>query len=106
MQGNGAGPAILAVVSSPVLDILLSEGFGTFFQTSITGEDVLFVGGSFVDDTDLVQTAKTKHDTITLVVELMQAADNTWEGGIWATGGAIATDKSYWYPIAFIWQAG
>ena len=106
MQGNGAGPAVWAVVSSPVLDMLRSEGFGTFFKTSITGEDVRFVGYSFVDDTNLVQTAKTEHDTITSVVDLMQAAVDTWEGGIRATGGAIATDKSYWYPIAFIWQAG
>ena len=54
MQGNGAGPAIWAIISSPVLDMLRKAGFGTFFKTSVTGEDVKFVGYSFVDDTDLV----------------------------------------------------
>jgi hypothetical protein len=30
-QGNGAGPIIWAVVSSPLLQIMKEEGFGTFF---------------------------------------------------------------------------
>lgn len=63
MQGNGAGPAIWVIVSSPVLGMLQSKDFGTFFKTTITGKEVRFVGYSFVDDTDLVQTAKGKHDS-------------------------------------------
>ena len=35
-QGNGAGPAIWAVVSTPVLNMLRDEGFGVQFQSSIT----------------------------------------------------------------------
>jgi hypothetical protein len=33
-QGNGAGPLIWALVSSPLLDIMQEEGFGTFFKMS------------------------------------------------------------------------
>ena len=86
--------------------MLRNAGFRTFFKTSVTGDDVRFVGYSFVDDTDLVQTAQGEHKSAASVMEKMQDAVNLWEGGIRATGGAIATDKSYWYPIHFIWKAG
>jgi hypothetical protein len=35
-QGNGAGTLIWVVVSSPLLDIIREEGFGTFFKTIIS----------------------------------------------------------------------
>jgi hypothetical protein len=57
-QGKGAGPLIWAVVSSPLLDIMREEGFGTFFKTSFSAQAIRFVGYAFVDDTDLVQTGK------------------------------------------------
>jgi hypothetical protein len=62
-QGNGAGPVPWAVVSTPVLKVIRAEGFGTFFKACISGESILFIGYSFVDDTDLIQTAKTPQDT-------------------------------------------
>ena len=37
-QGNGAGPQVWAVVSTPVLNMLREEGHGAFFETSISGE--------------------------------------------------------------------
>ena len=57
-QGNGAGPIIWAVVSSPLLQILKEDGYGTFFQSSISRLPIRTVGFAFVDDTDLIQTAK------------------------------------------------
>jgi hypothetical protein len=29
----------------------------------------------------------------------MQADMDTWEGGLWATGGALEPEKSCWYLI-------
>ena len=57
-QGNGAGPIIWAVVSSPLLQILKKDGYGTFFQKAISQNLIRIVGYAFVDDTDLIQTAK------------------------------------------------
>jgi hypothetical protein len=57
-QGHGAGPTIWAVVSSPLLQILKEQGFGTFFKASITNNTIRLVGYAFVDDTDLIQTGK------------------------------------------------
>ena len=48
-QGNGAGPMLWAVVSTPVLKVMRQEGFGTFFRACITGNTIRFVGYSFVN---------------------------------------------------------
>jgi len=53
-QGNGAGPAIWAVVSTPILDILRSMGFGFSYIIPISDHFIRFVGFAFVDDTDLL----------------------------------------------------
>jgi hypothetical protein len=54
-QDNGAGPAIWAVVSTPVLKMMKDEGFGFMYKTSIEGNQLHFVGYIFVDDTDIIQ---------------------------------------------------
>ena len=57
-QGNGAGPIIWAVVSSPLLQILQEDGYDTFFHTVLSNKSIRIVGYEFVNDTDLIQTAK------------------------------------------------
>jgi hypothetical protein len=36
----------------------------------------------------------------------MQADMDTREGGLWATGGALEPEKSFWYLIRFCWKNG
>jgi hypothetical protein len=55
-QGSGAGPAIWEVVSTPVLKMMNDEGFGCMYNTRIEGKELHFVGYSFVDDTDIIQS--------------------------------------------------
>ena len=50
-QGNGAGPAIWAVVSTPLLNVLRSKGFGCEVCCPLSSEFFRFVGYAFVDDT-------------------------------------------------------
>jgi hypothetical protein len=92
-QGNGAGPQIWAVVSTPVLNMLCSEGHRCFFRTALTGKDVSFVGYAFVDDTDLIVTAPDMIADWQNVAKRMQDSVTAWEGGIRATGGAIVPEK-------------
>ena len=99
-QGNGARPIIWVVVSSPILHILKEDGFGTFFQTAISQQQIRIVGYAFVDDKDLIQTPKDGQ-TFVKVNEEMQNAMNLWEGLIKNTGGALATDKCRWWGIDF-----
>jgi len=103
-QGNGAGPAIWAVVSTPLLAMLRNSGVGTFFKSPISGREIRFVGYAFVDDTDLIRTAHDNINTGIEVVNELQRALDLWEGGLHATGGAIVPEKSHWYLVDFRWS--
>ena len=63
-QGHGAGPAIWALVSTPILKIMKKQGCGTFFKASISGHEIRLVGYAFVDDTDLIQTGLDSNEDI------------------------------------------
>jgi hypothetical protein len=87
-QGNGAVPEIWAVVSTPVLKMMKDEGFGFVKKTSIEVKQLHFVGYSFVDDTDIIQSGQPGEPFQVLAMR-MQATMDTWEGGLWATRGAL-----------------
>jgi hypothetical protein len=57
-QGNGAGPQLWAVVSTPIYDMLRAMGYGAQFESSISHDRLHFVGFTIVDNADLVQTAQ------------------------------------------------
>jgi hypothetical protein len=105
-QGNGAGPAIWAVVSTPLLNMLRNSGVGSFFTSPISGKDIRFVGYAFMDDTDLIQTAHDGINTGSDVAKELQRALDIWEGGLHATGGAIVPEKNHWYLVDFRWNGG
>jgi len=56
-QGNGAGPAIWAILNTPLLNVLRSKGFGCEVLCPLSGAFFRFVGYAFVDDTDIIQSA-------------------------------------------------
>jgi Reverse transcriptase (RNA-dependent DNA polymerase) len=104
-QGNGAGPTIWALISTPVLNMLRTHGYGIKITSCISGDYLHFVGYSFVDDTDLVEFAE-KVTTAHEVANAMQESIDAWEAGIRATGGAIVPEKSHWYLVTYRWQNG
>jgi len=53
VQRNGAGPHIWAAVSSPIFDIMQSDGFYAHLMLAISAKEKKLVGFAFVDDTDL-----------------------------------------------------
>jgi hypothetical protein len=87
-KDNGAGPAIWAVVSTPVLKIMKDESFGFMYKTSIEGKQLHFVGYSIVDDTDIIQSGQPGGPFQVLDMRIQGAMD-TWEGGLRATGGSL-----------------
>ncbi len=104
-QGNGAGPTIWALISTPVLNLLRTHGFGIKITSCISGDYLHFVGYCFVDDTDLVEFPGEVTTASTVAASIQQSVD-AWEAGIRATGGAIVPDKSHWYLIAYKWESG
>jgi hypothetical protein len=103
-QGNGAGPQIWALVSTPVLNMLRAEGLGATFLAAMTQLTTSLVGFAFVDDTDLVTSGPDM--SLDEVKSRIQQSLTAWEGGIRATGGAIKPKKSHWYLIDFDWDDG
>jgi hypothetical protein len=104
-QGNGAGPQIWALVSTPIFNMLCSMGLGIKLCSAISKQELLYVGLGFVDDADLA----ISDDDCTLARDAarkLQAAVAAWEGGLQASGGALEPTKSLWYPIEFGWKAG
>jgi hypothetical protein len=105
-QGNGAGPQIWAVVSTPIFDMLRAMGYGAHFEASISQDRLHFVGFAIVDNADLVQTSEKGNQCFHKVAKKMQDALSAWEGGLKVTGGAIVPEKSNWYLIDFVWDKG
>jgi hypothetical protein len=103
-QGNGAGPLIWAVVSSPLLQIMKEEGFGTFFRTSISNTAIQLVGYAFVDETYIVQIGHDGQATAQEVLHDMQDSIDLWCGLIKATGSAFSLKKSRWWLLDFHWN--
>ena len=104
-QGNGVGPAIWAVLSSPLLEIQREKGFGVYLFTPLSKTEIKFVGYAFVDDSDLVQTLLQEGNCMDLV-SLMQKSITSWEGSLSATSGALVARKTFWYLVDFVWHAG
>jgi len=105
-QGNGAGPQIWAVVSTPILNLLRQEGSDTAFKASISNNTISFIGCSFIDNTDLIQTGPNIDSCCDDILPLMQAALDMWSTGLQVTGGALVPAKSFWYAIDFWWSTG
>ena len=104
-QGNAGGPAIWALVSSPLLDILKEQGYGAKFTSSLKKEFFHMCGFAFVDDTDTIQTAPYGTTTEELI-KLTQEELNLWESLIRSTGGAIVGEKSDYTVINWEWRNG
>jgi len=104
-QGNGAGPAIWAVLSTPLLNLLRTKGCGCEFISPISQTMYNSVGYAFVDDTDVIESKLDMMDHREARNKLQIAVD-TWEGGLNATCGAIVPEKTFWYLINFKWISG
>jgi hypothetical protein len=61
--------------------MMKDEGFGFMYNTSIEGDELHFVGYSFVDYTDIIQSGQPGGPFQVLTI-YMQADMNTWEGGL------------------------
>ena len=105
-QGNGAGPQMFATISSALVELLRKAGFGAEFVTAISHRIIKYIGFLFVDDTDQVQSARFKGETLASIAAKLQDAVDMWENGLWVSGGALAPAKSHWYAIDFRWKDG
>jgi hypothetical protein len=94
-QGNGTGPSIWAVLSSPILNLMRSKESGILFTSAISETKIRFTGYAFVVETDLCQIISALEKFGYAVVSLQQVVD-TWEAGLKVSGGALAPEKTFW----------
>ena len=104
-QGNGAGPAIWALVSSPLLQMLREAGYGAKIHSAIGSTFLHLSGFAFVDDADTVQTGQLG-ETTEQIMQKAQAQLTLWEEGIRATGGGIEGTKSDFAIMNYKWEEG
>ena len=103
-QGNGAGPQIWAVVSTPLFQILTTKGFIAQIICTMSNHKLEIAGFRFVDDIDLC-IMDTSQDG-KQVCNRMQESINMWSGLLHATGGALVPEKCFWYYIHNNWDKG
>jgi hypothetical protein len=99
-QGNGAGPMIWVMVSTPILNRMQTQGLGASITNPDTDKVVMVTAFAFVDDTDIVQQI---NNSLEPVVEVQECLNN-WNDGLLATGGALVGSKSNWYMILHEWR--
>ncbi len=98
-QGYGAGPQIWAAISSPMFQIMQSDGFFVNIVASISKWEKTFIEFTFVDDTDLC--VHGSHITSSNVQSAMQNSVDHQEGLLRATGRALVPSKCFWYLVDF-----
>ncbi len=60
------------LISTPLLQILLEEGFSANFRELLNNSKVVFVAYAFFNDTDLMETAKFHAGLIDNAISQMQ----------------------------------
>ena len=104
-QGNGAGPAIWAVISSVFFDMIRDKGLGLKLRAPLSKLALHMAGCGFVDDTDIIQSGLSTDDYWD-VAERLQEALLWWENGSRASGGALVPKKSWYSLVDFVWTDG
>ncbi len=97
LQGNGAGPTIWALVSTPLLDRLRVKKCGVAIVL-MDGTSLQIPAFAFVDDVDLIQELTN----IAHIHEAQEAVDE-WSDALKATGGALVPDKCKWFAVHPEW---
>ena len=104
-QGNGAGPAIWAVISTIFFDTLRENGFGAILTAPFSKVEINLSGYGFLDDTDLIETGLDADDYLDICLKL-QSALNLWETCTEVSGGCLVPDKSWYTLVDFQWIDG
>ena len=104
-QGNGACPAIWAVISTVFVYLLRDKGYGFKMQAPLSKLALHIAGCGFVDDTDIIQTGLEGDDYWTVAAKLQEAL-KWWETCTKVSGGALVPAKSWYGLVDFEWKDG
>ena len=106
IQGNAAASPMFVAISCVLLQFLQSFVQGFYIQTAITLTILSIAAVMYVDDTDLLVSAKSHSEPIYFVIKRMQKSIKIWRKGVIQTGGALRPEKCKWVLISFKWTRG
>ena len=98
LQGNGAGPCIWVMLSSPLLDKMKSDGFGVTIEVP-NQEPLQVVGFAFVDDVDLIQALPEEEP-----IQILQEELDNWKQGLNTASGDLEWSKCDVYLLMHRWN--
>jgi Reverse transcriptase (RNA-dependent DNA polymerase) len=98
LQGNGAGPTIWTMLSSPMLDRLRDKGLGVKIRLA-TDNEINIPAFAFVDDVDLIQELQGEGD-----VTSPQLATDEWQDSLASSGGKLVNDKCKYSVVKHVWK--
>jgi hypothetical protein len=81
-QGNGAAPTGWALISTLLINMMRTAGFGLQIVTSLSAVLISFLCYAFVDDTDLIHTGPTVDTKGADAMRDMRRFVTYWEGGL------------------------
>ena len=103
-QGVAFGPSLWSLISSKMIEMMHRKGHGVDFASSLSLALVSIVCFAFVDDTDLINSARSRYTTGEQMIPEFQEALDRWAGALKATGGELAPAKSCFSLIDFTWN--
>jgi hypothetical protein len=92
------------VISTAIIAAMADQGHGFNILSAMSCVLVSFACHTFVDDTDVIQSAPSTATPMEAVIAEMQIALDRWGGVLRSTGGALVPKKSFWYAIDFRWN--
>ena len=104
LQGNGMGPAGWFAIHSILVKVLRDAGFGYKAWTLIRCLVLRIVCFAFIDNNDLIHSNDNPDITTADLIKEAQQMLSMWHGLLWATGGDLAPEKSYWYFVEMHWK--
>ena len=104
-QGNVAAPAAWIMLSSVLVNVYKSLGFGARMVRPINQAIIDIMGVLYVDDTDLYIMDDDMAD-IEEVWNVSQEALTTWGSLLISTGGLLKPEKCFYYLVDYVWEEG
>jgi hypothetical protein len=99
-QGNGAGPMIWVMTSTPILQRMKARGYGVPICHPDSNKTVVVSAYAFVDDVDIIHHITNSFSPW----QEVQAVMDNWTSGLHSTGGAVVGKKNNWYLLIHHWH--
>ena len=102
-QGNGAAGPMWIAISIVLLNIIVTVPNNATLIFSITLTTLTLLAIMYVDDTDILLTAKIS-ETLEDVKTNAQTIITEWCNMLWVSRGCLRPEKCWWYAINFKWR--